>query len=452
LLDRFVRARSEGSRFGYSMIVDSAGDVVWYSSLGGGAMKQLASSNLRYRSNDFVVELDMLGNTSSVELQNPGQNLHHDLFATVHGTFLSLTRETVTVDNFPTSEIDPNAPRQTVEVRDEPVVEFLPDGSVLNVWPLIDILDPTRIGYDSTFPTSSGLDWVHTNAVLHDPRDDSILVSVRHQDAVIKFSRSTGELKWILGPHDNWSAAYQPFLLEPVGAPFEWQYHQHAPMITPSGNLLLFDNGNRRASPFDGTSPIPDDQNYSRAVEFAIDESTMQVRQVWEYGIDANPRLYSTFISDADWLPETGNVLIDFGGISHTDGVLNSDLGWGNRSTRIVEVDHNSPAEIVFDMQFFNPDPQKRISVYRSERIPSLYPLSVTVGPDDDGDGIQNVSDNCPQDGNTSQSDSNSNGIGDACDDAIDEIRVFGTGSVSFPFLFAMLALVWVRRRRPIVI
>ena len=61
----------------------------------------------------------------------------------------------------------------------------------------------------------------------------------------------------------------------------------------PRGTLLLLDNGNRRASPFDGTAPIPDAGNFTRAVEYEIDETAMQVRQVWDYGTDLDWKWFS---------------------------------------------------------------------------------------------------------------------------------------------------------------
>jgi hypothetical protein len=65
------------------------------------------------------------------------------------------------------------------------------------------------------------------------------MVSLRNQDAIVKFSRS-GELKWILGSTNNWGPEWQPYLLTLVGVPFAWNYGQHAPRITPHGPLLFF--------------------------------------------------------------------------------------------------------------------------------------------------------------------------------------------------------------------
>ena len=44
----------------------------------------------------------------------------------------------------------------------------------------------------------------------------------------------------------------------------------------------MFDNGTFRDGPRENDPP--ESEKYSRAVEFAVDESTMEVRQVWAYG------------------------------------------------------------------------------------------------------------------------------------------------------------------------
>jgi hypothetical protein len=405
----------------YTIIVDEKGDVVWYSTLGAETNYQLDDGTLLYRIKSDVINMDMLGNElHRVTLDDPGTGLTHDMYPTSDQTYLSITIQQATIQNYPTSINDPNAERKPAKVEDNPIVEFDSHGKLLHVWPLIDMLDTNRIGYHALVRRPLGYDWVHGNAVINDPRDDSVIISLRHQDAVVKFSRSTGQLKWILGPHENWSKEFQPYLLKPVGTPFEWQYHQHSPTITPSGTILLFDNGNYRTSPYDGKTKIPDKQNYSRAVEYAIDEQNREVRQVWEYGKNIEKPLFAGHISDANWMPTTGNVLITFGGTSFTGGEANSDLGLGEITTRIIEVTHDSPATKVFDMLVYDPEPDARLQVFRSERIPDLYPV------DTDADGVPDYKDNCklipngpliPGDITHSQEDTDGDGMGDSCDD-----------------------------------
>ena len=388
LIDCFRRDQGD-MRPVYSLVVDSAGDVVWYSSICASALQQTINGNLFYRGGSELYEADMLGNFKLQLLLDvsPTGGLHHDHQRTPMGTFLSLSRESVQVLDFPTSELDPDAPTQETTVRDEPVVEFLPDGTLRNEWFLTDIIQPTRIGYSSLNTTAQGVDWAHTNAVVYDPGDDSIIVSARHQDAVFKFSRATGDLVWILGPPDNWAPEFQPFLLNPIGSPFRWQYHQHAPMITGDGNIVLFDNGNARASPFDGNTPVADIDNFSRGVEYEINEQAMTVRQVWEYGENTREQLFSGFICDADWLETTGNVLMTFGAVSFAGGISSADIGLGTLHARIVEATEDVVPDTVFDIRLYD-SAGGRITVYRSERLQSLYPQQFVKAPNGVGNTL----------------------------------------------------------------
>jgi hypothetical protein len=369
-LDCFRRARSD-TRPRFTIIVDSAGEVVWYSTTCFQLSEFLPTGKLLYREGVTVIETDLLGNLTTIALENPG-GLHHDLVRTPHGTYLSLTQAAVEVPDYPTSDTDPNAPTATATVWDQPVVEFLPDGTIRKVWPLTDMLDPVRIGYGSLNSPDGGYDWIHTNAVNYRLEDNSIIVSGRHQDAVFSFSRETGDLNWILGPHDNWSPPFQEYLLNPVGSPFGWQYHQHAPMWTNNGTLLLFDNGNMRASPFDGITPTPQSQNYSRGVEYEIDEDLMEVRQVWEFGENIAESIYTGFGPDADSQDTTGNRLMTFCGVNFVGGVGSAILGLGDVHARIIETTNDVVPIEVFEMVVY--DPNGSISVYLTERIPRLYP------------------------------------------------------------------------------
>src|SRR5262249_3028018 len=186
------------------------------------------------------------------------------------------------------------------------------------------------------------------------------------------------------GPHQNWGPEWQPYLLNPVGPSFQWQYGQHAPVITPQGTLLLYDNGNLRAEPFDAT--VADADNYSRAVEYSIDETNMQVAQVWEYGRTNDDRLYTDRIGSARWLPQRGNVLVTFGFVLYENGAPPSATATNATMVRIKEVTHDSNPQVVFDLQVFDPnntDPgYLGCFVYRSYRIPDLYAHPATAVSD----------------------------------------------------------------------
>jgi hypothetical protein len=149
-------------------------------------------------------------------------------------------------------------------------------------------------------------------------------------------------------------------------------------MVTASGTLMLHDNGNFRTIPFDGKFPMVGIQSYSRAVEYEIDEQRMEVHQVWEYGASASPRLYASFIGDADSLPITRNTLINFGGVTFIDGVDVADLNLGSHVVRVIEVNHETPADKVFEVMLHDLA-GGRVIAYRSEKLTGLYPNDVTV-------------------------------------------------------------------------
>lgn len=372
---------------GYVTIVDNTGQVVWYSSHPTVSLdvKQLSDGNLFIPAGAKFSEVNLLGET--VKTWNVPSTLSidgHDGYPTDHDTFLYISDATRTIPDFPTSATDPNAATQSASVQFDRIIEFsATNGTVLNNWSLIDMLDPLRIGYLTFVKTTQGWDTEHGNAVIEDPRDNTIIVSSRTQNAVVKFFRDTGKVKWILGPHENWGPEFQQYLLKPVGTPFEWNYAQHAPTITPRGTLLLYDDGNFRASPFDST--VPDSENYSRAVEYDINEETMEVKQVWEYGGNISEPLYTGSVGNAQWLPKTGNILINFGNVSYVNHARPSAYSTNATMCRVKEVTHDDVPEVLFDLEVF--DQENTTATYRghwdyrSYRIPGLYghlPAAVT--------------------------------------------------------------------------
>jgi len=373
------------------LIVDNFAEVVWYAYAGfvGGSagpiptpsdVQQLTNGNLFFveTSKTGFAEVNMLGQTVETWSTPSGYlaDEHEDLL-TDHGTILYVNIVAEDVTNFPSSATDSNAPTENALVEGSRVVEISATNSaLLNFWTLIDMLDPVRIDYLCfQLFTVFGNDPEHANAIIDQPADDSLIVSLRNQDAVIKFTRA-GQIKWILGPPENWGPEWQPFLLTPVGTPFEWNYGQHAPTITPQGTLLLYDDGNCRAEPF--APPVPDQDNYSRAAEFSIDETNMQVSQVWEFTGTNTDRLFTSAVGNATWLPQTGNVLVDFGYVSYENGLPAETLATNATIVHLKEVTHEAVPQVVFDLEMADPTNNVNTNssgylVYRSHHIPDLY-------------------------------------------------------------------------------
>ena len=382
-------ARSKDGKAAFVVIIDSGGEVVWYLDIATSSVARLLANGhvvTILASRTAIEEVDLLGNTihtwyaaHASDPPPPGGipvdvfTFHNEILDVDGGaSFLTSSDIVQFVDDFPTNENDASVRGTMVPVLDEPVVEFAPDGTTLHTWNFLDILKRTRIGFDATQGLPVNADWAHTNAAILDPRDGSIIASLRHQDAVVKVGRTDGALRWILGNHDNWEG-FESFLLTPVGEPFAWSYHQHAPQLTARSTLLVFDNGNWRASPFTGQPKLLAPENHSRAVEYAIDESAHTVRQVWEF---VHPeQLYSPFVGSAYELPATGNVLVTFGGLCTVDGVHSDDIAHCRGTARLVEVHHATPDALVFDLEVSDPDPTAiGWLVYRAYRIATLTP------------------------------------------------------------------------------
>ena len=392
----------DGSERDYHLLValDETGDVVWYYKAAQPAAdaRRLQNGNLLYRTGRAgpLYEIDMLGNTvaewhtnrtpedqrGSNSLHIDTQTLHHETFETQSGNILGISTELRLYNDYPTSETDPEVARTTSEVLGDVLVEFNRQGELLREVKVLDLVDPYRIGYDSlgwsggwsalfteeaTYPRR---DWAHVNAAVMDASERYVIASLRQQDAVVKIDWNAAELVWILGNHDDWGPEWQDYLLQPTGE-LLWPYHQHAPMITPEGTILMFDNGNYRARPFD--EPTPPSESFSRAVEYRVDEDNMGVTEVWSYGGPGDEPYFARFVGDADWMPQTGNVLINYGGLVSDAAGTPIVEGAGHNWVRIVEVTHETPAEKVFEL-FIDDERPAGWFVFRAERLPSLYP------------------------------------------------------------------------------
>ena len=222
------------------------------------------------------------------------------------------------------------------------------------------------------------LDWTHGNAVHYDESSDTWLISLRNQDAVAAFDRGTGDLKWILGNHDNWSAELQPYLLDPVG-PLTWQFHQHAAKLD-GDRVLMFDNANWGASPFTGVTDLDvlPEELRTRVVEFKIDETAMTVEQTWELlELSNGDQAQAPAVGNSAWL-ENGNVFATWGIASSISGQSLASMGLGSQGIRLAEFTGDPSGNHVIHSDVFITIEGALLAegwqTYRAERIASPYP------------------------------------------------------------------------------
>ena len=325
------------SSFGYTAAYDVNGDVRWYLTesaiweihrLDNGRLlvstERLAE--VPYYSTGLY-EMDMLGKIYT-EYSLPG-GYHHDYYEMENGNLL------VASDDF-------NNDSGTVE---DYVVEIdRKNGNIVKTFDLKDILKMT----DGKSENWIEYDWFHNNSVWYDKKTNSITLSGRHQDAVINIDYDTGKLNWILGDPEGWSDEYQKYFFKPVGDNFEWQWSQHAAMITPEGYVFLFDNGNNKSKNEDEYVDAAD--SYSRGVMYKIDTDKMTIEQVWEYGKERGSDFYSPYISDVDYL-DKDHYIVHSGGISYKDGkIQNQPAGLAGADTLKSDTVELLNNEVIFEM------------------------------------------------------------------------------------------------------
>lgn len=291
---------------GYSCAYDINGDVRWY------LTHYAIWDNTRLKNGNMLVsterlintpyymtglyEIDMFGKIYK-EYSLPG-GYHHDYYEMPNGNLL------VATDDFDNKY-------GTVE---DYIVELdRKNGKIVNKIDLKKILKMT----DGKSENWTSYDWFHNNSVWYDEKTNSITLSGRHQDAVINIDYNTKKLNWIIGDSKNWSKDYQKYFFKKVGENFEWQWSQHAAMITKEGYVFLFDNGNNKSKIKDNY--VPADKSYSRGVMYKINKKNMTIEQIWEYGKERGSDFYSPYISDVDYLGKN-HYIVHSGGIVKENG------------------------------------------------------------------------------------------------------------------------------------
>ncbi len=305
----------------------------------------------------------------------PVNFIHHTVNFMPDGNFLILDAQSRIFDNWPGSTDDPNAATQAAEVVGDVITEVTREGKIVRRYPLLDLLDPYRATHSiranywrkQGFP--NGFDWCHCNAVTYDSNDDTFMISLRHQDCIVKFRRGTGELVWILGNHTQWRRPWSDYVLKPE-AGLDWQFHQHDCSVPAPGRVMCFDNGNYRSGAFEPR--LDDVRNFSRLVEFEVDAKAMTVRQVWSWGSSPQDRTYACYQGGALRLPKTGNTFGTFGGICLSNGVPTSESEGSFGCSRLVEV--TPSGEIVFDMRIDDSGAAhpRAFSAFRSTHVPAV--------------------------------------------------------------------------------
>ena len=340
---------------GYTCAYDVNGDVRWYlttyalwdnARLENGHM--LISTERPINSPYYMTglyEIDLLGKIY-VEYSLPG-GYHHDYDELPNGNLL------VASDDF---ESDAGTVEDYIVELDRKTGDIVKSFDLKDILPMEDGKSENWIEYD----------WFHNNSVWYDEETNSITLSGRHQDAVINIDFDTKELNWIIGDPTNWSEEYQKYFFTPVGDDFEWQWSQHAAMITPEGYVFIFDNGNNKSKIEE--EYVPAEESYSRGVMYKIDTENMTIEQVWEYGKERGSEFYSPYISDVDYLEEN-HYIVHSGGIVYVNGKnSNQPAGISGADRLVSDTVELLNDEVIFEISLpTNNYRVEKLSLYQTE-------------------------------------------------------------------------------------
>jgi len=217
--------------------------------------------------------------------------------------------------------------------------------------PLDEVCTTSQLGCPVFFLAATANDWLHANSIQQSP-DGNIVISLRHQDWVIKinYANGTGD------GHVMWRMGYQGdfTLTNPPTSPlcttpdqqdaYQWFGHQHDANFQLGGNTVLstFDNGNLRIAKCDTNG-------HSRGYVLSVDEAQLQATLTLLSDLGS----YSVGLGTAELIPSSSN--------------YHFELGWilpGSYSTSI-EVDPSALPQ--FEMQ------EQNVTTYRSYRMQDLY-------------------------------------------------------------------------------
>ncbi len=322
---------------------------------------------------DVVVQ----GLAGGREVRDHAPRLHHDVQVFDDGYWVL---GDILADAWVPRSVDALDELVQTTIIEQVVIDAEPSGAERRRLALGDVLGTTRVGWTSFDYQEDvgGLNVFHSNALLRDPRDGDVIVSLRHQSAVVKASWD-GEVDWLLADPAGWPEELRDRVLAPVGD-VTWPDQQHAPDWHPeTGELLLFDNGGYRDTPYG--PPYDGDPRFSRVVAYEIDEGAGTVEETWSWQPPGAP-LFSVIMGSADRMPG-GSVLACWAWVRDDTVGSYADRGWGDRAAHIFEFRPDvAEPHLHLRVRSDREDVARGWFVYRAERIDPLWQYGARfVGP-----------------------------------------------------------------------
>ncbi len=373
-----ISGKNQSKNFTFGL--DADGNIRWYTTkptshifkqLSNGHLLIWTKSNSSNSYFDELVEMDYTGKvyktykfnhkawgkTKGSKKQNHNQ-VHHDVTELPNGDLIATVSD-----------------GGRTYVEDTMIVISHKTGKITKVINMKNIL-PAKF-YTQYNATSSNKymgkkDWFHQNSVYYDKTDNSLIISSRNQNLVMKIDYKTEKIKWILSSKkaSAWPKSYRKYLLKASGK-ISWPGGQHAAIVDPTSlgksgslNLLIFNNNVAVGST--KKSLASSSGKYSEGVEYHINEKAKTISQVGSYGKSLGKSNFANIIGSNRYLSKS-NRLIDFGWLNN------------GKSANIIEYDTKTK-KAVYNVELSNLGSGGY--VYRAERF-SLYPTKHSYGTDE---------------------------------------------------------------------
>jgi len=284
----------------FPFATDLAGNVIWYyealansgqvgaiipRALPGGTFLVIMNGALE---GQVLREIDLAGNilreTNAIAISTRLAAMGEDRITSFHHEAIRLPNGHILVIGAIERILTDVQGPGDVNVYGEIVIELDSSFQPTWVWNSFDHLDSSRSavlgevcefqgpGCPPLFRGATANDWLHANSIDYVPEDGNLLLSLRHQDWVVKVDYrdglGSGDVIWRLGREGDFTLV--------GGDESDWFSHQHDAEL--AGDLLtLYDNGNTRVA--------EDGSGNSRGQVWQLDEISRTARLVENFDL-----------------------------------------------------------------------------------------------------------------------------------------------------------------------
>jgi len=318
----------------YSLAIDKYGSIIWFSDKDNFNSSKITvtqfldNGNMMGFSNgkgyEFNLDSEIIFETPSV------YSIHHYISKSDEGTYFFIDAD-IEYHDCPV-ECSDEFSIFPIPWQGDRFIEIDSNGEIIWEWNTFENISLSEYNpyYAEIYNGTNDFDWTHSNSVLYDPLSQSVYVSLRNLSRITSIDYSTGEVNWNLGESD---------FMENPSFQNELDFsQQHSAQLTPSGNLIFFDNARYQ------------DPELSRCIEVEFDDNN-EPFIAWQHVLPDS--MFTGSRGECDRL-SSGNSLISAG-----------------RTGNVIEVDSNN--QLIWHLNV-DDNNGNDVTIYRTERILNMFP------------------------------------------------------------------------------